>query len=78
MLSFDVHGEELQPYLGAMGHVVIIDENVEEFIHVHPSSTDDTKFEAHFSKAGHYKLWAEFKYSDVGVIAFPFVFKVEE
>lgn len=77
-LTFNLKTDNLEPYLGALGHVVIINEDVEEFIHVHPISETATQFEAHFSKAGMYKLWAEFKFSDVGVIAFPFVLNVKE
>lgn len=64
------------PYLGALGHVVIIDENIEQFIHVHPKSDHETIFEAHFDKAGKYKLWGEFKFGDT-IINFPFVFEVK-
>ncbi|GAE31976.1 hypothetical protein [Halalkalibacter hemicellulosilyticus] len=76
-LTFDLKGETPEPYLGALGHVVIIDEHVENFIHVHPKSGDSTVFEAYFPHNGVYKLWAEFKYNDEGVIAFPFVLEVE-
>ncbi len=75
-LVFDLHGETPEPYLGALGHVVILDEAVEAFIHVHPVSHDDTRFDAHFTQSGTYKLWAEFQYRDEGVIAFPFVIEV--
>ena len=77
VLSFNINGGEPEPYLGALGHVVIIDEKMEEFIHVHPSSTELPVFEAHFSKPGMYKLWAEFKL-DGRVHAFPFVLEITE
>ncbi|GAA0330716.1 hypothetical protein GCM10008967_21520 [Bacillus carboniphilus] len=48
-LKFTIKNGVPQPYLGALGHVVIIDEKVEEFIHVHPSSETDTVFIAQFS-----------------------------
>ncbi|MCK0473751.1 hypothetical protein [Halalkalibacter sp. APA_J-10(15)] len=76
-LAFDLKGETPEPYLGALGHVVIIDERVDHFIHVHPKSDDSTEFEAYFPHEGVYKLWAEFKYNDEGVMAFPFVLEVE-
>ncbi|MGG6447396.1 hypothetical protein [Pseudobacillus badius] len=76
-LSFDLHGETPLPYLGALGHVVIIDEKIKQFIHVHPSSNDDTIFQAHFPKPGLYKLWAEFNFVDEGVIAFPYILEVK-
>lgn len=75
--TFDLKGEMPQPYLGALGHVVIIDEEVEEFIHVHPGSKDKIEFEAYFERPGIYKLWAEFKFKDKGVLVFPFVIEVQ-
>ena len=77
VLSFNITGGEPEPYLGALGHVVIIDEKMEEFIHVHPSSIEVPVFEAHFSKPGMYKLWAEFKL-DGTVHDFPFVLEITE
>jgi hypothetical protein len=76
-LTFDLKGDMPQPYLGALGHVVIIDEEAEEFIHVHPTSKDKTVFEAYFEQPGIYKLWAEFKFKDKGVLVFPFVIAVQ-
>ncbi|AQQ55304.1 hypothetical protein [Planococcus lenghuensis] len=76
-LSFNLHGETPLPYLGALGHVVVIDEQGQKFIHVHPSSKDESTFEAQFPFPGFYKLWAEFKFSDQGVFAFPFVIHVQ-
>ncbi|MDG5788515.1 hypothetical protein QA612_13590 [Evansella sp. AB-P1] len=77
VLTFDLKDEMPEPYLGALGHVVIVDESVENYIHVHPKSDDSTVFEAYFPKEGIYKLWAEFKFKDEGVIVFPFVLEVK-
>src|SRR5699024_12788219 len=63
-LVFDTHGEKPDPLLGALGHVVIVDENVEQYIHVHPAADDITTFNARFSKPGMYKISAEFKFDD--------------
>ncbi|MGO4886554.1 hypothetical protein ACJ2A9_02255 [Anaerobacillus sp. MEB173] len=75
-LTFSIKNDTPEPYLGALGHVVIIDDQVEEFIHVHPMSDHETVFMAHFNKPGVYKLWAEFKF-DEEVIAFPYVIEVK-
>lgn len=75
-LSFELKNAIPEPYLGALGHVVIVDEHLSTFIHVHPESTDDTIFEAHFEEPGMYKLWAEFKV-DGEVRIFPFILEVE-
>ncbi|WP_343799021.1 hypothetical protein [Bacillus carboniphilus] len=74
-LTFHLRNGTPQPYLGALGHVVIVDDKLEQFIHVHPASEKDTIFIAHFSHAGTYKMWAEFKFEEE-VIAFPYVFNV--
>jgi hypothetical protein len=75
-LTFTIDNAMPEPYLGALGHVVIIDDKVEEFIHVHPISDEETVFMAHFSKPGIYKLWAEFKFEGE-VVNFPYVIEVK-
>lgn len=75
-LSFAITNAVPSPYLGALGHVVILDESIEQFLHVHPVSDDETIFKTQFSKKGFYKLWAEFKF-DEKVLAFPFVLEVQ-
>lgn len=77
-LTFDLNGEHPLPYLGALGHVVVVDGQGSQFIHVHPVSENQTVFEAQFPSSGFYKLWAEFKFTDTGVLAFPFILKVAE
>jgi hypothetical protein len=75
-LKFVIANGNPEPYLGALGHVVIIDQAVEQFIHVHPVSDHETIFKTHFEKPGLYKLWAEFKF-DNQVDAYPFVFEIK-
>lgn len=77
-LSFDLNGNHPLPYLGALGHVVVLDKQGTRFIHVHPTSIDQTIFEAQFPSPGFYKLWAEFNFEDTGVLHFPFIVKVAE
>ena len=64
-----------EPYLGALGHVVILDETAENFIHVHPTNNQETTFETVFDQPGIYKIWAEFKL-DGEVFIFPYVVEV--
>lgn len=75
-LQFDLKGETPEPYLGALGHVVILDENAEKFIHVHPASTDKTQFDTVLTETGKYKLWAEFQFNG-NVNVFPYVLEVK-
>ncbi|SDE48314.1 hypothetical protein SAMN02799630_05523 [Paenibacillus sp. UNCCL117] len=69
----------LQPYLGAVGHVVILTADAEQYLHVHPvdekASGPDAKFMTTFPKSGVYKIWGQFKHNDQ-VITVPFVVKV--
>ena len=76
VLSFHLKNAIPEPYLGALGHVVIIDQKVEQFLHVHPESENDTVFKTQFETPGLYKLWAEFKFG-TEVSVFPYVLKVE-
>ncbi|MEJ9230334.1 hypothetical protein LAV79_12760 [Peribacillus butanolivorans] len=75
-LSFDTKGITPEPYLGALGHVVILDDKGEKFVHVHPTSEEKTVFETKFDKPGIYKVWGEFKF-DGKVNSYPFVIKVK-
>lgn len=69
---------DLQPYLGAMGHLVIISADSREYVHAHPlseakSAPDGTvEFAAHFPKSGIYKAWGQFQRNG-SVFTFPYV-----
>jgi hypothetical protein len=69
----------LQPYLGAVGHVVILSADTEMYLHVHPTDEKatgpDAKFMTSFSKSGIYKIWGQFQQNDK-VFVVPFVVKV--
>lgn len=56
---------DLQPYLGAVGHVVILSTDTEQYLHVHPTeekaSGPDAKFMTTFPKSGVYKIWGQFQ-----------------
>ncbi|XOK61776.1 hypothetical protein ACJ7K1_01185 [Paenibacillus elgii] len=69
----------LQPYLGAVGHVVILSADAEQYLHVHPmeekASGPDAKFMTNFPKSGVYKLWGQFQHEGK-VFTVPFVVKV--
>ncbi len=69
---------DLQPYLGAMGHLVIISADGREYVHAHPLNDAETapdgavEFAAHFPKPGIYKAWGQFQ-RDGSVFTVPFV-----
>ena len=71
---------DLQPYMGAMGHLVVLSSDGKEFVHAHPADDKQAKnvvaFQAHVMNAGLYKGWGQFRWKgEVRVI--PFVMKVE-
>lgn len=69
----------LQPYLGAVGHVVILNQEGGEYLHVHPvdekSTGPDAKFMATFPHSGVYKIWGQFQ-ENGKVFTVPFVVKI--
>ncbi|WP_425271781.1 hypothetical protein [Paenibacillus protaetiae] len=70
---------DLQPYLGAIGHVVILSSDARLYLHVHPlesqGSGPEAKFQTVFPQAGIYKIWAQFK-REGSVITVPFTVRV--
>jgi hypothetical protein len=75
-LDFKIEGGTPEPYLGALGHVVILDQNGEKFIHVHPLSENETRFETQFDQPGLYKIWGEFQFNGE-VHIYPFVVEIK-
>lgn len=72
---------ELEPYLGSAGHVVIVSEDMNEFLHVHPAdeNTKGPKVEymTSFPRKGLYKIWGQFKYKGK-LYTVPFIIEVQE
>lgn len=70
---------ELEPYLGSAGHVVIVSEDQEEFLHVHPVDEKVTgpnvSYMTSFPRRGNYKIWGQFKYKEK-IYTVPFVISV--
>ena len=75
---------DLQPYLGANGHLMIVHRDGASFVHSHPA--DDAvalalarrgvvRFNARFPRPGLYKAWAQFQRHG-RVVTLPFVFPV--
>jgi len=56
---------DLQSYLGAMGHLVVISADGKEYVHAHPgedqAEVGRVSFEARFAKPGVYKGWGQFR-----------------
>ncbi len=59
---------DIEPYLGAMGHLMLIQQDGVTFVHSHPDETDPTNghqgaitFLARFPKPGRYHGWLQFQ-----------------
>ncbi len=55
---------DLQPYLGALGHLVVVDPSASTLLHSHPMGPGDpgkVTFHTSFPSPGLYKMWGEFR-----------------
>ncbi|WHY16899.1 hypothetical protein QNH28_15290 [Paenibacillus sp. G2S3] len=86
-LTFDIRDaktkkgiDNLQPYLGDVGHVVILSKDANQYLHVHPidekATGPDAKFATSFPQSGTYKLWGQFQHNGE-VFTVPFVVDVK-
>lgn len=77
---------DLQPYLGAFGHMLILSEDMRDYVHSHPFESPDSDiakgfggpdvtFEGYLPRAGRYRAWSQFLRKGV-VITVPFTFNV--
>ncbi len=70
---------DLETYLGAIGHVVVLSEDGNRYVHVHADEDQGTgpeaRFEAEFPKSGVYKIWGQFQ-KDGEVFTVSFVVNV--
>jgi hypothetical protein len=76
---------DLEPYLGAYGHLMIIHQDGQTFVHSHPmedeagvalSRSGTVAFNARFPKPGIYKAWGQFQRGGK-VLTIPFVLEVK-
>ena len=83
---------DLQPYLGAAGHVVVMRSDGSMFAHRHAETYDgggrpvpalpgtrfgpDLDLHVRFEVAGAYRMWAQFRLADGAVVTAPFVVHV--
>jgi hypothetical protein len=72
---------DLEPYLGAMGHLVVLSADGREYVHAHPRAASDSpgvvEFDVHFPAAGMYKAWGQFQRQSK-VVTVPAVLEVQE
>jgi len=70
---------DLEPYIGAMGHCVIVSDDGQLYLHSHPEQLFPPKpnanggpavaFHTRFPKPGRYKIWGQFKRGEKVIIA---------
>lgn len=70
---------DLEPYLGSVGHVVVLSEDGERYLHVHAlegqGSGPEALFETEFPESGVYKIWGQFQRNGK-VVTVPFIVEV--
>ncbi len=74
---------DLEPFLGAMGHLIIVSADRERFVHSHPvehrhrppERGPDVRFHCRFPAGGTYKAWAQFQHEG-RVLTVPFTMEV--
>ena len=73
--------DDLQPYLGASGHLLIVSEDIADAAHSHPVAGVSTArgpqvvFQVLFARAGLYRVWAQFQRAG-RVVTVPFTIPV--
>jgi hypothetical protein len=55
---------DLQPYLGARGHLVVLRAGDLAYAHVHPASMDDLAFASDGLGPGRYRVFLQFRHAD--------------
>jgi hypothetical protein len=74
----EIPADQLENYLAAKAHVVVISEDAKDYLHVHPE-VEDGRLDLHaeFGKPGLYRGWLQFQ-TEGKVHTADFVIKVEE
>jgi hypothetical protein len=70
---------DLEPYLGAAGHLLIVTADLTQAVHAHPeamTSGPDITFDVEFPSPGTYKLWAQVQRRG-RVLTFPFAVRIK-
>jgi hypothetical protein len=67
--------QDMEPYLGAAGHVVIISSDLKQYLHVHPKEGQTAgpvaAFDTTFPAPGLYKVWGQFqRHGDNFIVSF--------
>jgi len=60
-ISMPVDAKGLEPWLGAIGHLLLIHEDSQTFVHAHPDDSGSLTFLARFPKPGAYRGWLQYR-----------------
>jgi hypothetical protein len=76
---------DLEKYLGAFGHLVVLSEDMTEYVHAHPreetqpdlnaptTGGPEVLFDALLPKEGHYRMWLQFqRHGKLSTVSFTF------
>lgn len=63
----ELEEKDMQNYLGATAHIVMISQARKDFLHIHPISNHRFPIyaETHIKEAGIYRMWVQFKINNV-------------
>lgn len=63
----ELQEKDMQPYLGATAHIVMISRAGYDFLHIHPVSHNrfPVYAETYIQKTGLYRMWVQFKVNDM-------------
>ena len=58
-----VERSDIENYLGAVAHIILIGQEDKDFIHIHPESSETSPIHAHaeITKPGVYRMWVQFQ-----------------
>src|SRR5918993_149612 len=58
-----VERADIENYLGAVAHIILISQDDKDFVHIHPESSEISPIHAHadIGKPGLYRMWVQFQ-----------------
>jgi len=60
-ITFPSPATPLEPWLGAIGHLLLIHEDAQTFVHSHPDDSGTLTFLTRFPKPGEYRAWLQYQ-----------------
>lgn len=61
--GYDLKRDDIESYLGAVAHIILIKSDEKSFLHIHPESNEQYPIVGHaeVSKPGIYRMWVQFQ-----------------